>query len=90
LPNVPTFKEAGLDLSAAGWNVLYAPAGMAGARQRVISTAVQQAMADKALQQKFLSADMVPVSSSSAQTVAMLAAYKAQWAPVVRKSGFQP
>lgn len=90
LPDVPTFKEAGMDLSAAGWNVLYAPAGMAAARQRAIATAVQQAMADKALQQKFVSADMVPVSSSSAQTVVMLAAYKKQWAPVVKKSGFQP
>jgi len=47
-------------------------------------------MADPALQARFRSAEMVPVSSSSAQTVAMLAAYKAQWAPVVKKSGFQP
>lgn len=90
LPDVPTFKEAGMDLSAAGWNVLYAPAGMPAARQRAIESAVRQAMADKALQQKFVSADMVPVASSSAQTVAMLAAYKKQWAPVVMKSGFQP
>ncbi|RYF30710.1 MAG: ABC transporter substrate-binding protein, partial [Comamonadaceae bacterium] len=90
LPDVPTFKEAGMDLSAAGWNVLYAPAGMAAARQRVIATAVQQAMADKALQQRFVSADMVPVASGSTETIAMLAAYRKQWAPVVMKSGFQP
>jgi tripartite-type tricarboxylate transporter receptor subunit TctC len=90
LPDVPTFKEAGLDLSAAGWNVLYGAASMPVPRQRAIAAAVQQAMADPALQARFRSADMVPVSSSSAQTVAMLAAYKAQWAPVVQKSGFQP
>ncbi|MDB5826853.1 MAG: uncharacterized protein JWQ73_1073 [Variovorax sp.] len=90
LPDVPTFKEAGLDLSASGWNVLYAPAHMAAARQRVIGAAVQQAMADKALQAKFIAADMVPVASTPAQTTAMLAAYKKQWAPVVVKSGFQP
>ncbi|MDM0055851.1 tripartite tricarboxylate transporter substrate-binding protein [Variovorax fucosicus] len=90
LPDVPTFKEAGLDLSASGWNVVYAAQSMPAARQRAIATAVQQAMADPALQARFRSAEMVPVSSSSAQTVAMLAAYKAQWAPVVKKSGFQP
>jgi len=90
LPDVPTFKEAGLDLSAAGWNVLYGAASMPVPRQRAIAAAVQQAMADPALQARFRSADMVPVSSSSTQTVAMLAAYKAQWAPVVQKSGFQP
>ena len=90
LPDVPTFKEAGLDLSASGWNVVYAAASLPAARQRAIATAVQQAMADPALQARFRAAEMVPVSSSSAQTVAMLAAYKAQWAPVVKKSGFQP
>jgi len=90
LPDVPTFKEAGLDLSASGWNVVYAAASLPAARQRTIATAVQQAMADPALQARFRAAEMVPVSSSSAQTVAMLAAYKAQWAPVVKKSGFQP
>ncbi|MGJ7493724.1 tripartite tricarboxylate transporter substrate-binding protein [Variovorax sp. RT4R15] len=90
LPDVPTFKEAGLDLSASGWNVVYAAQSLPAARQRAIATAVQQAMADPALQARFRAAEMVPVSSSSAQTVAMLAAYKAQWAPVVKKSGFQP
>ncbi|MEO5737698.1 MAG: tripartite tricarboxylate transporter substrate-binding protein [Variovorax sp.] len=90
LPDVPTFKEAGLDLSASGWNVVYAAASLPAARQRAIAMAVQQAMADPALQARFKAAEMVPVSSSSAQTVAMLAAYKAQWAPVVKKSGFQP
>ncbi|WP_218510163.1 tripartite tricarboxylate transporter substrate-binding protein [Variovorax sp. dw_308] len=90
LPDVPTFKEAGLDLSAAGWNVVYAAASLPVARQRAIATAIQQAMADPALQARFKSAEMVPVTSSSAQTVAMLAAYKAQWAPVVKNSGFQP
>ena len=90
LPDVPTFKEAGLDLSASGWNVVYAAASLPAARQRTIATAVQQAMADPALQARFRAAEMVPVSSSSTQTVAMLAAYKAQWAPVVKKSGFQP
>jgi tripartite-type tricarboxylate transporter receptor subunit TctC len=90
LPQVPTFKEAGLDLSASGWNVLYAAASLPASRQRRIAAEVQQAMADPALQARFRAAEMVPVSSSSAQTAAMLAAYKAQWAPVVRKSGFQP
>jgi len=32
----------------------------------------------------------VPVASSPEQTAAMLKAYRAQWAPVVQKSGYQP
>ena len=35
-------------------------------------------------------ARMGPVASTPAQTSRMLAAYRAQWAPVVQKSGYQP
>ncbi|GKS98675.1 ABC transporter substrate-binding protein [Acidovorax sp. SUPP3434] len=90
LPTVPTFKEAGLGLSALGWNVLYAPAWLPPARARRIADTVTQVMADPALQARFVAADMVPVVSSRDQTAKMLTAYKAQWAPVVRHSGFQP
>jgi tripartite-type tricarboxylate transporter receptor subunit TctC len=47
-------------------------------------------MADPDTQRKFIDAKMTPVASTSAQTEAMLKAYRAQWAPVVRKSGYQP
>ncbi|MFD1839551.1 tripartite tricarboxylate transporter substrate-binding protein [Paracidovorax cattleyae] len=90
LPTVPTFKEAGLALSAQGWNALYAPAWLPGPRARRIAEAVFQAMGDKAVQARFTSADMVPVALSREQTAQMLAAYRAQWVPVVRRSGFQP
>ena len=33
---------------------------------------------------------MTPVVSTQEQTAAMLKAYRAQWAPVVQKSGYQP
>jgi hypothetical protein len=33
---------------------------------------------------------MTPVVSTQAQTAAMLKSYRAQWAPVVQKSGYQP
>ena len=41
-------------------------------------------------QRKFIDARMTPIASTPAQTAAMLKSYRAQWAPVVRKSGFQP
>jgi hypothetical protein len=44
----------------------------------------------KSTQRKFKDAGMTPVVSTQAQTAAMLKAYKAQWAPVVQKSGYQP
>ncbi len=90
LPTVPTFKETGLPLSAHGWNALYAPAWLPAPRARRIAEATAQAMADKSVQAQFTAAHMVPVASSREQTLQMLATYKAQWTPVVRRSGFQP
>lgn len=36
-PNVPTFKEAGLDLVATGWNTFFAPASMPAAQVERLS-----------------------------------------------------
>ncbi len=89
-PNVPTFKEAGLDLVATGWNALFAPNSMPPAKVTRIAQAVREVMQDPDTTRKFYDAKMVPVVSTPEQTVAMLKAYRAQWAPVVRKSGYQP
>ena len=89
-PNVPTFKEAGLDLVGTGWNALYAPASMPGAKVARIAQAVREVMQDVDTTRKFNDAKLVPVVSTPEQTKEMLTAYRAQWAPVVRKSGYQP
>jgi tripartite-type tricarboxylate transporter receptor subunit TctC len=55
-----------------------------------LATAIRDVMQDPDTQRKFADAKMTPVVSTQAQTVAMLKAYRAQWAPVVQKSGYQP
>jgi hypothetical protein len=47
-------------------------------------------MKDADTARKFTDARMTPVASTQAQTEAMLKAFRAQWAPVVQKSGYQP
>ncbi|MDB5731659.1 MAG: putative Bug-like extracytoplasmic solute binding receptor, family [Variovorax sp.] len=89
-PTVPTFKEAGLDLVATGWNTLFAPASMPPAKVTRIAQAVREVMQEPDTVRKFNDARLVPVVSTPAETAAMLKAYRAQWAPVVRKSGYQP
>jgi len=90
LPNVPTFKESGFDLSARGWNVLYAPAAMPAAKVKRLAAEIKTVMADPQLRAKFTAAKMEPVSSGAEQTSAMLKSYKTQWTPVIQKSGFNP
>ena len=89
-PAVPTFKEAGLDLVANGWNTFFAPATMPKDKVERLATAIREVMQDPDTQRKFTDAKMTPIVSTQAQTVAMLKAYRAQWAPVVQKSGYQP
>jgi tripartite-type tricarboxylate transporter receptor subunit TctC len=89
-PNIPTFREAGLPLAANGWNAFFAPAGMPAASVQRYAAAIVEVMKDPDTQHKFLAAQMTPVVATPAQTEAMLKAYRAQWAPVVQKSGYQP
>ena len=88
--DIPTYKESGLDLVATGWNAFFAPAAMPAAQVQRLSTAIREVMAEPDLQRKFVDARMTPVASTAAQTATMLKAYRAQWAPVVRQSGYQP
>jgi len=89
-PDIPTYKESGLDLVATGWNALFAPAAMPADRVARLGAAIREVMNDPDTRRKFTDAKMTPVASTPAQTAAMLKAYRAQWAPVVQKSGYQP
>jgi tripartite-type tricarboxylate transporter receptor subunit TctC len=89
-PEVPTFKEAGLDLVATGWNAFFAPASMPRDKVARLSQAIREVMQDPDTVRRFKDALMTPVASTQEQTAAMLKAYRAQWAPVVQKSGYQP
>lgn len=89
-PHIPTFTEAGLKLSADGWNAFFAPASMPAARVALLSKAIAVAMQDAATQKRFTDSKLEPVSTSAEQTSAMIKAFRAQWAPVVQKSGYQP
>jgi tripartite-type tricarboxylate transporter receptor subunit TctC len=89
-PGIPTFKEAGLALVATGWNAFFAPATMPADKVALLAKAIREVMQDPDTGRKFTDAKMTPVVSTQAQTQAMLQAYRTQWAPVVRKSGYQP
>jgi tripartite-type tricarboxylate transporter receptor subunit TctC len=89
-PEVPTFKEAGLDLVALGWNAFFAPASMPRDKVARLGQAIREVMQDPETQRRFKESLMTPVVSTPEQTAAMLKAYRAQWAPVVQKSGYQP
>ena len=89
-PAIPTFQEAGLDLVANGWNAFFAPASMPDGKVELLAKAIREVMQDPDTVRKFMDLKMDPVASTRVQTQAMLQAFRAQWAPVVRQSGYQP
>ena len=89
LPDVPTLKEAGLDVVADGWNVFFAPASMPAARVRQLGSAIEAIMKTKEMQQKFRDASMDPVAAGPEATAKMIAAFRAKWEPVVKAAGIQ-
>ncbi len=87
-PTIPTLRESGLDTVATGWNAMFAPATMPKEVVQRIGLAIRDVMREKETRAKFEAASMEPVSATPEQTGKMLAAYRAQWEPVVKKSGF--
>src|SRR4029453_17297519 len=60
-PSIPTFRESGLPLAAAGWNAFFAPATMPAATVQRYAAAITEVMKDPDTQRKFLAAQMQPV-----------------------------
>ena len=89
LPNVPTLKEAGLDVVADGWNAFFAPVSMPAARVRELGNAIEAIMKSPEMQKKFRDANMEPVAAGPEATAKMIAAYRAKWEPVVKAANIQ-
>nr|WP_312987047.1 Bug family tripartite tricarboxylate transporter substrate binding protein [Comamonas koreensis] len=90
VPDVPTLKEAGVNLSAAGWNTFFAPKSMPAAQVQRYAAAIHKVMQDPEVHKQFATNYLDPVASSAEQTAKALQAYKKQWAPVIQASGYKP
>src|SRR5688572_316423 len=89
LPDVPTLKEAGIDVEADAWNGLIAPAGtpepiVAKIRREVIEAIESQAVRDKLAAQL-----MEPIGSTPAEFRARMEAEIARWGPVIKAAGIK-
>ena len=86
----PTAMPNSYDVTIeTGWNAFFAPKSMPAEKVQSLGQAIQAAMADPALRKRFVELTMEPVSTSTDETREMLKAYRAQWEPVVKRSGYQ-
>lgn len=90
VPEVQTFREAGIPVVVPGWNGLYGPRGILAAQLADFNAAVQKALMNPQVITKLLGLGMVSAPSTSAELAALQKQEFTFWGPVVRTSGFKP
>jgi tripartite-type tricarboxylate transporter receptor subunit TctC len=90
LPEVPTFAESGLaGVEGTAWFAIYAPAKTPEATVRQLNAAVNKALANAELRDRFVKLGLEPTGGSPADLAARMAQDTARWAPIVKASGFR-
>lgn len=83
LPDVPTLKEAGIDVEADAWMGLIGPAGLAPATVDRINRLVRDAIISPAIREKLATQLMEPIPDTPAEFRARINADLARWKPVI-------
>jgi tripartite-type tricarboxylate transporter receptor subunit TctC len=90
LPDLPTTKEAGLDLQLTVWHGLYVPAGTPDEVVRTLSDALKVALADQGVISKMAELGTAPVAEDRATPEAHRQQLEEQielWGPVIKEAG---
>lgn len=91
MPDLPTLNEAGLPgFDVAVWHGLYAPKGTPKAVVDTLAGALQTALKDPNVKQRFADLGTEPVVESRARPEALRAHVKAEierWSPIISKAG---
>ena len=88
-PDIPTFREQGIDLVSYGWFGLSAPAGLPREVTARLATAAGAVLADPAVRNRFAELGGTVGALSPAAYTDFIRAEVARWAPVVEASGAQ-
>jgi tripartite-type tricarboxylate transporter receptor subunit TctC len=84
LPDVPTLKEAGVDVEADAWMGLIAPAGVPAAMIDKIRAEVVEAINTPAIREKLAVQLMEPIGNTPAEFRARIKGEIDRWAPVIK------
>lgn len=90
LPDLPTTKEAGLDLEIGVWHGLYAPAGTDPAIIERLETALQTALTNETVIARFAELGTAPVTAEEATPAALTEMLTSQielWRGVIEAAG---
>jgi len=90
LPDVPTLKEQGYpNMVAQGWFGMYAPAKTPQAAIDAANRALNKALTQPEVRDRFAKLGLEAAGSSPADLTALERSSTARWAPVVKATGFR-
>ena len=89
LPNVPTLKEAGIDVEADAWNALIAPAGTPQEIIDAINRDVVAIVKSNDVRDKLAAQLMEPVGSSPQEFRSRIEREISHWAPVIKATNIK-
>lgn len=90
LPDLPTTTEAGLDMQVSVWHGLYVPAGTPDDVVQKLTTALQAALKDQNVIDRFAELGTTPVSQDRATPEAHTKTLSSQielWKPIIEAAG---
>jgi tripartite-type tricarboxylate transporter receptor subunit TctC len=89
LPEVPTLKESGIDISAEAFFGLFGPAGMSAERVKRLSDACAEVLKQPDIQTRIRNLGLVPNYGDAQQLAETRASDLRRWERPIKESGFK-
>jgi tripartite-type tricarboxylate transporter receptor subunit TctC len=89
LPQVPNFREQGVDFDVTAWNAFYAPKGTPAEVVRALNQASNAALAEPALRASLIAGGAEPLGGTPDDLVALMRVDRAKWKPVIESLGLR-
>lgn len=89
LPDVPTFKESGVDVTLVGWNAFYVPKGTPEEVVTMLNRAANEALKDEEVKRRFATVASEPIGGSPMELQAMIQSDRALFGPRIKALGLK-
>lgn len=89
VPEVPTLKEAGVNMEATAWFAMYGPAGLSGEALGRLEKAMMNMVRDPVMKDRLLKLGYEPIGSGSAELAAAQRSDLARWEKPIKATGVQ-
>ena len=89
VPEVPTLKEAGVNMEATAWFAMYGPAGLKADALTRLEQAMVKIVRDPAMKDKLSKLGYDPIGSNSAELAAAQKADLTRWEKPIKATGVQ-